>query len=116
MSKVAVIRIRGPVKVKGDIELAMHLLKLNKVNHCRMVNDSPGLRGTLQKISSYVTWGELDAETTKLLEPKAKDGLVRLQPPLGGFERKGIKLPYNQKGVLGDRKEKINLLIKKMLH
>ena len=39
----------------------------------------------------------------------------RLHPPIGGFERKGIKKPYSIGGALGYRKEKINNLIKKML-
>lgn len=116
MSKIAVVRIRGPVKVRSDIENAMQLLLLKKVNNCRIIEDSPSLRGTLQKIASHATWGELDVETEKELNKKQKNGIIKLQPPLGGFERKGIKLPYSQKGVLGDRKEKINILIKKMIH
>ena len=117
MNKLAVIRIRGPVKVRNDIEKAMQLLLLTKVNHCRIAEDTPSIRGTLQKIESYATWGILDNETEKLLKNKQeKNGIVRLQPPLHGFERKGIKMPYSQKGVLGDRKEKINELIKRMIH
>lgn len=39
----------------------------------------------------------------------------RLHPPIGGFERKGIKMPFAKGGVLGQRADKINLLISKML-
>ncbi len=39
----------------------------------------------------------------------------RLKPPIKGFERKGIKVPYSMGGVLGYRKEKINDLILRML-
>lgn len=39
----------------------------------------------------------------------------RLTPPTKGFERKGIKIPYTQGGALGDRKEEINDLIKRMI-
>jgi len=39
----------------------------------------------------------------------------RLKPPTGGFERKGIKLPYSMGGTVGYRREKINDLIKKMI-
>ena len=39
----------------------------------------------------------------------------RLHPPIGGFERKGIKMPFAKGGVLGDRAEKISVLIGKML-
>ena len=38
-----------------------------------------------------------------------------LHPPLKGFERKGIKMPFGKGGVLGNRKEKIFELIEKML-
>ena len=41
--------------------------------------------------------------------------LFRLQPPVKGFERKGIKQPYSMGGVLGYRKEEINDLIKRMI-
>ena len=39
----------------------------------------------------------------------------RLHPPIGGFERKGIKMPFTKGGVLGQRNEKIKDLIIKML-
>ncbi len=39
----------------------------------------------------------------------------KLQPPRQGFERKGIKTPFSQGGVLGYRKEKINDIILRML-
>ena len=49
---------------------------------------------------------------------KDKKGRIkpfRLNPPRGGFERKGIKVSFNSGGALGYRGEKINSLIKKML-
>lgn len=40
----------------------------------------------------------------------------RLHPPIGGFERKGIKMPFAKGGVLGKRdEESIKALITKML-
>lgn len=39
----------------------------------------------------------------------------KLKPPVKGFERKGIKVPYSMGGVLGYRKENINGLILRML-
>ena len=39
----------------------------------------------------------------------------RLKPPVGGFERKGIKIPFSLGGAIGYRKDKINDLILKML-
>lgn len=39
----------------------------------------------------------------------------KLHPPLKGFERKGVKLPFSMGGALGYRKEKINELIMRMV-
>lgn len=39
----------------------------------------------------------------------------KLHPPLKGFERKGVKLPFSMGGALGYRKEKINDLIMRMI-
>jgi len=39
----------------------------------------------------------------------------RLCPPVGGFERNGVKYSFSMGGVLGYRKDKINDLIRKML-
>jgi large subunit ribosomal protein L30 len=51
-----------------------------------------------------------DFETKYSLKP-----FFRLHPPIKGFERKGIKQPFGKGGVLGDRKDKINILVEKML-
>ena len=51
-----------------------------------------------------------DFETKFTVKP-----FFRLHPPIGGFERGGIKKPFTLKGVLGDRAEKISELITKML-
>jgi len=51
-----------------------------------------------------------DFESTYNLKP-----YFRLHPPIKGFERGGIKLPFTNKGVLGDRKDAISKLIAKML-
>ena len=39
----------------------------------------------------------------------------KLNPPKKGFERKGIKVPFAQGGVLGYRKDKINNLLMRMI-
>lgn len=39
----------------------------------------------------------------------------RLNPPIKGYGRKGIKIPFSKSGALGDRKEKINDLLKRMV-
>ena len=49
-----------------------------------------------------------------LKELKVKK-VFRLNPPRKGFGRAGIKKSFRQSGALGDRKEKINDLIKRMM-
>lgn len=39
----------------------------------------------------------------------------KLNPPVHGFERKGIKTPFSMGGVLGYRKEKINEVLQRMI-
>ncbi len=39
----------------------------------------------------------------------------KLNPPINGFERKGIKEQFSMGGVLGYRKEKINELLRRMM-
>ncbi|MFH0859616.1 MAG: 50S ribosomal protein L30 [Candidatus Altiarchaeota archaeon] len=41
--------------------------------------------------------------------------VFRLKPPNKGFERAGIKRPYSRGGVLGNRGDKINQLIERMI-
>jgi large subunit ribosomal protein L30 len=122
MTKIAIIRIRGTDDVKSGIESTLRMLKLHKKHTCSIYAKTDVLMGMLQKCKDYVTFGEIDEETYKLLVEKraiVKEGKTEnyfhLHPPRGGFERKGIKTPYTLKGALGYRKEKINLLIKKMI-
>lgn len=39
----------------------------------------------------------------------------KLNPPVHGFERKGLKVPYSLGGVVGYRKDKINGLLARMM-
>ena len=61
---------------------------------------------------------EYFADKLKLRDFESKFELkpyFRLHPPIGGFERKGIKMPFTKGGVLGQREDAIKLLIAKML-
>lgn len=128
---LAVVRVRGPVKINKEIESAMQLLRLYRKNYCTVVEATPLNLGMIKKVKNYVTFGEIDDETYRLLtekrgkEHKGKKGceegktkyrpFFRLNPPKKGFGRKGIKVDFQIGGALGDRKEKINELIKRMI-
>ncbi|MBI4016231.1 MAG: uL30 family ribosomal protein [Candidatus Aenigmarchaeota archaeon] len=113
MNKIAIVRIRGPIRVEGKTEFALKLLGLTTPNKCALKEESPALNGTLQRIRPYVAWGVADENTLKLF---GTNKTLALCPPRGGYGRKGVKLPFSSGGAYGDRKEKINNLIKRMAH
>ena len=122
-SKVGIILVRGLIGIRKDIKGALFSLRLRRKHACVVVEDNPSNRAATVKCKDYVTYGELDDATLKLLLDKRgkKDPVHKeyykkfflLHPPRGGFERKGIKVPFNKGGALGYRGPKVNDLIKK---
>ncbi len=133
---LAVIRVRGTVKVRHTIAETLIRLRLKRVNNLALVTASPGYRGMVDKAKDFVTFGEIDEKTlaklfeSKGIEAKAADvkslmegeknvkdlGIampIRMHPPKHGYE--GIKRGYNQGGALGNRGADINELIARML-
>ena len=118
----AVIRIRGSVGVKKEINDTLDMLKLKSVNNCVVLPETDVYLGMLKKSKDYITWGKIDKKTfTKLLEKRSnvkeedfekEKPVFRLNPPRGGF--KSTRLPY-PKGDLGNRKEEINKLLERMI-
>ncbi|MBU2561306.1 MAG: uL30 family ribosomal protein [Nanoarchaeota archaeon] len=120
---VAVILIRNTTGASWALRDTLKMLNLHTKFSCSLFKKSGSILGMLKKAKGYITYGEIDGETEKLLEQKrAKKGSEKkakmsynLHPPRGGFERKGIKKSYAQGGVLGYRGARINELIKKMI-
>lgn len=117
--KIAIIRIKGQVKVRHDFKETMNRLGLKTKYSCLiMENPKKEEMGMIEKIRNFVAFGEINEETLKkLVEARGKfsksKNHFRLHPPRGGIESKnhfGVG-----KGVLGDNKEKINDLIIRML-
>ena len=118
-NQIAIIRISGMIKVSKDIEDTLYRLKLRRKYSCVVVKPTKDVLVMLKKVRFYVAYGPINKETNdKLVKErgrKDKEGKLksffRLHPP-----RKGIKskLQY-PKGVLGNNKQDINKLIKKML-
>lgn len=139
--KIAVILVRGLVDVKTTIKDTLRMLHLTRKNNCTLIIDNEVNRGMVKKAKDYITWGEIDSDTFKELVEKRGEEFkqrltdskqkysfrflevngkkykqyFRLNPPRKGFGRKGIKMPFNKSGALGNRQEKINDLIKRML-
>lgn len=65
--RLAVIRIRGRVNVRKEIEDTLSMLKLHKVNHCVIISDKSTLKGMIQKAKDYITWGDVDEKDISLI-------------------------------------------------
>jgi len=59
----AVVRVRGQPDVNKDIRYTMGLLGLTRVNHCVVLPENPSIKGMLQMVKDYCTWGEIEEET-----------------------------------------------------
>jgi large subunit ribosomal protein L30 len=140
-SKIAIVLVRGLVNVKTEVKDTLAMLRLKRKNHCVVIEDTPVNRGMIKKAKDYITWGEISDETySKLVAQRGEEFLsreqdskkkytfkflefdgkkyklyFRLNPPRKGFGRKGIKMPFTKGGALGNRADKINDLIERML-
>ena len=140
-NKIAIVLVRGHIDLPQPVRDTLKMLKLTRKNFCTVVEDNKVYRGMIKKVKDYVTWGEITAETfNKLVEKRGEPFLgrktdskgkysyktlkfngkdyktyFRLSPPRKGFGRKGIKMAFKVGGGLGNRNEKINDLIERML-
>lgn len=138
----ALIRITGQIGLKTDVVETLNRLRLGKKYTCVLMEDKPELEGMRRKIKDFIAFGEIDEATLielikargKIIgdtKAKVKDAEKIAKEIMGGkkLEELGIK-PYfglhparggidtkkhYPKGVLGNHKEKINELIRRML-
>ena len=135
---IIIIRISGLVEVSEAVNEALSRLRLRRKFSAVLLPETPDTLKIIAKVRNFVAFGQIDKETltaliTQRVRPIGKNKLdikkilaeidkksllelgvkpfFRLHPP-----RKGIdsKLHYPQ-GVLGDNKQAINLLVKRML-
>ena len=137
---IVIIRIRGSVKTRGEVEETLFRIRLRRKYACVVLQDSKNLNGILKHVRDYVAYGTISEtilekliaqrgqaiDKTKKIEPKkVAEGFnkgkrwesmnvkpfFRLHPP-----RKGIKskLHYPQ-GALGNHGTEIIKLLDRML-
>ena len=93
--QITIVRIRGSIKVNKEINDTLNMLRLYKRNYCVVMSSTPSILGMIQKVKDYITWGEINEETLKLLKDKRyyeEHGEVRvhlalIEAALGDFER-----------------------------
>ena len=111
---ICVIRIAGRVKLNKKIKESLDRLKLGKKYSCVVLEPTKDNIGMVSSVKNFVAFGEINDDTYKQLLEKRKTKIknfFRLHPPRGGINSK-LHFP---KGVLGDNKDKINELVKRML-
>jgi large subunit ribosomal protein L30 len=113
---IAAVRVRGITGVRYDVQETMKFLNLHRKNFCVVLEKTSSVIGMLNKAKDYLTWGEVNQETIDMLK-KRDEGkkFFRLNSPRKGFGRKGIKKPFGIGGALGNRGEKMNDLVRRML-
>jgi large subunit ribosomal protein L30 len=135
---ILIIRISGMVEVPTNIQEALFRLRLRKKYSAVLIKDSEENKNLLQLIRDYVAYGTIDSATlNELVSKRAKSIKAKLdvKKVVSDLESKGFsddikpffslhsprggidsKIHFGRKkGVLGDNKEKINLLVRRML-
>jgi large subunit ribosomal protein L30 len=137
---ICIIRIRGRVGLKKEINETLNRLRLRRKYTCVVLEGNKVQLGMIKKVKDFVAFGKINDKTfeklieerVQLIDKKNKVDLkkvveelkkgkkfeelnlkpfFRLHPPRKGINSK-LHFP---KGVLGDNKEKINDLVERML-
>ncbi len=73
MALYAIMRVRGRVGVRKEIEDTLKLLRVHRKNYLSLFPKNPSIEGMIKKAKDYITWGEINVETlAKLLEKRGK--------------------------------------------
>jgi large subunit ribosomal protein L30 len=64
------IRIRGTINVPQRVEDTLRMLRIDRNNYATLLDDRPDYTGMLQKAKDWITWGEPDLETIKIMLEK----------------------------------------------
>ncbi len=138
---IAIIRITGQVGLRTGVKETLHRLRIRRKYACVIVQPSKEKEGMIKAVKDFVAFGEISKDVLQMLIEKRAQPIdkktkvdakkltedimkgkkmetlgikpfFRLHPPRGGIKS---KIHYKKGGVLGDHKEKINDLIKRML-
>ena len=102
MDKIAIVRIRGIRKIKPKIKRTMELLRLEKPNHCVVMDLTPQTKGMLHIVHDYVTYGKVSEKTLyELLVKKGEKDGKRLSKNIKDAEIKKMA-----KEIIGGKKTK----------
>ena len=100
---LAVIRIRGIVGRSRKINHTFEKLRLRRKHVCIVVQEKKEIVGMIKKIKDYVTYGEIDKETLKLLIEKRGRLIGNKKIKEGTIDDVFIEDVINGKARLQDR-------------
>lgn len=69
-ARLVVVRVRGDVNLSADIRTTLRYLKIYKKNYCSIWPSNSQIISMIQKVKDFVTFGEIDEKTCKLLLEK----------------------------------------------
>jgi large subunit ribosomal protein L30 len=67
---LVVVKIRGLVSAQKETRETLQFLHLLHTNHAALVDSRPAYKGMLQRVNSYVTYGEPTKETVAMMLQK----------------------------------------------
>ena len=139
---ILAIRISGQVKLSQKIKETLYRLRLRRKYSAVLLKPTSQRLKLLKKIRDFIAYGDINKETLKeLIEKRAQlknkknklkpEGIIekieklpnkswdikpffRLHSPRGGIDAKK-HFGVSKKAVLGDNKDKINDLVRRML-
>ena len=140
---ILVIRISGDVDLTSEIKETLFRMRIRRKYSAVLIKPSPEALKLLRRVRDFVAFGDINKETLSLLLQKraipSKKGkkidvkkiieelekrklteieeikpFFRLHPPRGGIDSKN-HFGTSKKAVLGDNKDKINDLVRRML-
>jgi large subunit ribosomal protein L30 len=137
---IIAIRISGLVEMPQNAQETLYRMRLRRKYSAVLLKESKETLKLLDAVRNFVAFGTIDKDTlVQLIEKRAQPigkkkieaaklaeqlekktflelgikPFFRLHPPRGGIDSK-LHFPL-RKGVLGDNKEKINELVRRML-
>lgn len=63
MSQLVAIRVRGKTGIKPELEHALEIINLTRINHCVVYKDDEKIKGMFLKVKDYIAYGEISEET-----------------------------------------------------
>ena len=101
---IAVIRVRGSIRVKKDINDTLDMLRLRNTNYCVILDDKKSILGMLKKVIDYITYGEVDDSTLRLLFEKR--GMEYKEEGREKKNNKNLEAGHNKFVVYNNKKYK----------